>query len=183
VDQHESSYNACFKADAYFGAKGLGLVDLTFFQLCDNCLRAQTIEEVDFTAIVLNNKRFDIVQNCFQANKPAYLTQMPKKIHGVDGNNGDDAGKDGRKKLKSLKEGGGKFCDLGAFEITLYNNQPGCQAADENTKTAITTWRLPACTSTLGIVLGVTDADRAFNFLGVLLFERCLEPLSLNSAL
>jgi hypothetical protein len=69
------------------------------------------------------------------------------------------------------------------IKITLYNNQPGCQAADKNTKTAITTWHLPAYTCTLGIVLGVMDADRAFNILGVLLCERCLEPLSLNSAL
>jgi len=65
----------------------------------------------------------------------------------------------------------------------LYNNQQGCQAADENTKSAITTWRLLAYTCTLGIILGVTDADRTFNFLGVLVCEHCLEPLSLNSAL
>jgi hypothetical protein len=115
VDQHESSYDACFKADPEFGAKVLGLVDLTFFQLCENCLRAQTIDEVDFTIIALSGKRFDILQNCFQANKPAYLTQVPKKMHGVDGDDGDKAGKDGRKKLKSLKEGGGRFHDLGAM--------------------------------------------------------------------
>jgi len=65
----------------------------------------------------------------------------------------------------------------------LYNNQQGCQAADENTKSAITTWRLLAYTCTLGIILGVTDADRTFNFLGILVCECCLEPLSLISAL
>jgi len=68
-------------------------------------------------------------------------------------------------------------------EITLYNNQPGFQSADENTKSAITTWRLLAYTCTLEIILGVMDADRAFNFFGVLFCERCLELLSLNSAL
>jgi hypothetical protein len=36
-------------------------------------------EDIDFTSIALNNKRFDILQNCFQANKPAYLTLAPKK--------------------------------------------------------------------------------------------------------
>jgi len=115
VDQHESSYDACFKAGPDFGAKVLKLVDLTFFQLCENCLRAQMINEVDFTIIALSGKRFDIIQNCLKANKPAYLTQVPKKMHGVDGDDGDKAGKDGRKKLKSLKEGGGRFRDLGAM--------------------------------------------------------------------
>jgi hypothetical protein len=90
-------------------------VDITFFQLCKNCLRVQTLDDVDFTAIALNNKRFDILQNCFQANKPAYLTQPLKKMHGADGDEGDDAGKDGSKRLKSIKEGGGKFRDLGAM--------------------------------------------------------------------
>ncbi len=33
----------------------------------------------------------------------------------MDGDDGDEAGKDGRKKLKSLKEGGGRFRDLGAM--------------------------------------------------------------------
>jgi len=127
VDQHESSYDACFKADPDFGVKVLGLVDITFFQLCENSLRAHTLDGVDFTAITLN-KRYDILQNCFQANKPAYLTQPPKKMHGADGDEGDDAGKDGRKRLKSIKEGGGKFQDLGAMV------QNGSQVAE---------WKLP----------------------------------------
>jgi hypothetical protein len=70
IDQYESSYNACFKLDAEFGAKVLGLVDLTFFQLCDSCLRANSMDEVDFATITLNGKRLDILQNCFQASKP-----------------------------------------------------------------------------------------------------------------
>jgi len=38
IDQYESSYDACFKSDVDFGAKVLGLIDLTFFQLCNACL-------------------------------------------------------------------------------------------------------------------------------------------------
>lgn len=106
IDQYESSYDACFKADPDFGAKILGLIDLTFFQLCEACLRAKSIEDVDFTAIALHNKRFDILQNCFQANKPAYLTLPPKKTHGLEGEEGDEASKDGKKKPKWNKEGG-----------------------------------------------------------------------------
>jgi len=96
IDQFESSYDACFKSDVDFGAKVLGLIDLTFFQLCDACLRAQSIEDVEFSSIILSGKRLDILQNCFQANKPAYLTLPPKKSHGLEGDNTED--KDGRRK-------------------------------------------------------------------------------------
>jgi hypothetical protein len=106
IDQHESSYDACFKADPDFGARILGLIDLTFFQLCETCLRAQSLDDVDFTAIALQNKRFDIIQNCFQANKPAYLTLPPKKTHGLEGDEGNNALKDGKKKPKGNKDGG-----------------------------------------------------------------------------
>jgi len=114
IDQFESSYDACFKSDVDFGAKVLGLIDLTFFQLCDACLRAQSIEDVEFSSIILSGKRLDILQNCFQANKPAYLTLPPKKSHGLEGDNTED--KDGKKKTKWLKGGGNdgsRFIDLG----------------------------------------------------------------------
>jgi hypothetical protein len=39
IDKHELSYDACFKSDPGFGARVLGLVDITFYQLCDACLR------------------------------------------------------------------------------------------------------------------------------------------------
>jgi hypothetical protein len=121
IDQFESSYDACFKADSDFGAKILGLVDLTFFQLCDACLRANSIEDVDFTSIALNNKRFDILQNCFQANKPVYLTSVPKKTHPLEGEEGgDEAQREGKKKPRFAKEGGREknredYRDLGAM--------------------------------------------------------------------
>jgi len=106
VDQFESSYDACFKSDADFGAKVLGLINLTFFQLCDAGLRAQSTDKVDFSSIVLNGKRLDILQNCFQANKLAYLMLPPKKSHGLEGEELEE--KDGKKKTKWLKGGGGK---------------------------------------------------------------------------
>ena len=94
----------------------LGLIDLTFFQLCHTCLKAQSIEDVEFSSIVLSKKRLDILQNCFQANKPVYLTLPPKKNHGLEGDDTED--KDGKKKKKWIKGGGGgndgsRFIDLG----------------------------------------------------------------------
>jgi len=44
VDENELAYNARFKADIDFGAKLLGAIDLAFFNLCDSCFRASTIE-------------------------------------------------------------------------------------------------------------------------------------------
>jgi hypothetical protein len=44
----------------------------------------KTIEDVDFSQICLNTKQFDILQNCFQANKPIYLMQNPKKSREED---------------------------------------------------------------------------------------------------
>lgn len=118
IDQHETSYDACFKSDPDFGARVLGLIDLTFFQLCENCLRAKTNDDVDFSSIALHSKRLDILQNCFQANKPAYLTNIPKKTHGLEGEEGDGISKDGKKKIKWTKDDGNdksKFIDLGAM--------------------------------------------------------------------
>ncbi len=79
IDRYELSYDASFKSDPDFGARILGLVDLTFFKLCDACLRAKTIDDVDFGQICLSTKRSDILQNCFQANKPVYLLSNAKK--------------------------------------------------------------------------------------------------------
>jgi hypothetical protein len=84
IDQYELSYDACFKTDIDFGARVLGLVDLTFFQLCDACLRAKSIEDVDYSQICLSPKRSDILQNCFQAHKPVYLISNPKKPRDED---------------------------------------------------------------------------------------------------
>jgi hypothetical protein len=84
IDRYELSYDAGFKSDPDFGSRILGLVDLTFFQLCDACLRAKTIDEIDFGQICLSAKRSDILQNCFQANKPVYLLSNAKKVRDDD---------------------------------------------------------------------------------------------------
>jgi len=54
--------------------------------------------------------------------------------------------------------------------------------------TKMLNWRIPLdvfrlAPVPLGIVLGVTDADRASIVMGVMFCERCLERLSLDSAL
>jgi hypothetical protein len=69
-------------------------------------LKAESIKDVDFTSVALNNKRFDILQNCFQANKPAYLASTLKKTHALEGDEGGEDTKDGKKKPKWSKEGG-----------------------------------------------------------------------------
>jgi hypothetical protein len=98
IDKHEASYDTCFKSDNDFGAKVLGLVDLTFYQFCDSCLKSKTPDDLDYSIISLHSKRFDIIQNCFQANKPAYLV-APKPIQ-VDS---DDEGKERESRKKKPK--------------------------------------------------------------------------------
>jgi hypothetical protein len=68
IDKHKTSYDAGFKSDKDFGAKILGLVNLTFFQFCESCLRASTPDNVKFSQTLLESKRQEISQNCFQAN-------------------------------------------------------------------------------------------------------------------
>jgi hypothetical protein len=79
--------------------KFLGLVDLTFYQLCDSCLRSKHPEDIDFSLISLHSKRFDILQNCFQANKPSYLVTAKPPPAPVD----DDDKQDGEGKKKKAK--------------------------------------------------------------------------------
>ncbi len=93
IDKHKTSYDAGFKSDKDFGAKILGLVNLTFFQFCESCLRASTPDDVKFSQILLENKRQEIIQNCFQANKPVYLvTTKPSTIDVEDDENNADKG-------------------------------------------------------------------------------------------
>jgi hypothetical protein len=119
VDKHETSYNACFKSDSDFGAKLLGLIDLMFFQLCESCLRATEFKDVDYSQLALQNKRFDILQNCFQANKPAYLTAPFKRSREADDEGSSDDAKGGKKKQKNQKDEKDKFQykDLGLMII------------------------------------------------------------------
>jgi hypothetical protein len=109
--QIEPSYNNGFKRDKNFLAKILGLVDLTFFQFCDSCLRATIPDEVDFGVISLHSKRYNIIQNCFQANKPSYL--IPSKPIQEDSND-DGKGKIRKKKLKLDKDNKKTLRELGS---------------------------------------------------------------------
>jgi hypothetical protein len=100
IDKHKASYGASFKNDKDFGAKVLGLVDLTFYQLCDSCLRAKHPEDVDFSLISLNAKCFGILQNCFQAKTPSYLVSfkpLPSAAYE------DDKTQDGEGRKKKAK--------------------------------------------------------------------------------
>jgi len=115
IDQFELSYDARFKTDTNFGAKVLGLIDLTFFQFCDSCLKAASFDDVDFSLISLENDRYGITRNTFQANVPAYLALLQKRKSDSDGEDSDEEAKKKRLKLAKEKEEKDKsnFRDLG----------------------------------------------------------------------
>lgn len=105
IDKHETSYNAGFKSDKDFGAKILGLVDLTFFQFCEYCLRALTPDDVKFSQILLESKRREIIQNCFQANKPVYLVSSKPQVADSEDNEKDADRAHKNKTLKKERDG------------------------------------------------------------------------------
>jgi hypothetical protein len=117
IYKYETLYDSHFKSDKDFGAKVLGLVDLTFFQFCDSCIRASNPENVDFSLISLHNKRFDILKNCFQANNPASL--IAKKPQQPESND-EDVPKEKESKKKQLnidkdKDPSGGRAELGSL--------------------------------------------------------------------
>jgi hypothetical protein len=115
IDQFELSYDARFKTDTNFGAKVLGLIDLTFFQFCDSCLKAASFDDVDISLISLENDRYGITRNTFQANVPAYLVLLQKRKSDSNGEDSDEEAKKKRLKLAKEKEEKDKsnFRDLG----------------------------------------------------------------------
>jgi hypothetical protein len=56
-------------------------------------------------------------------------------------------------------------------DTTINDNQQGYQAASASLQTLITSVCMIQHTFTLGVILGVTDADRAVVFLGVLVLS------------
>jgi hypothetical protein len=78
IDRLESTYDEQFKIDKDFGAKVCGLIDRSTYQFLGSCLHAKTPEDIDWELLSLENKRFEIQQNCFVANKPAYLITAKK---------------------------------------------------------------------------------------------------------
>jgi hypothetical protein len=107
VDKFELSYDAQFKMDTEFGAKVLGLIDLTFFQFCDSCLKADSLEEVG--SIALDNDRYNITRNTFQACVPAYLAIQQKWKAEDDLEDSEDKTKKRCHKLLKEKEEKDKF--------------------------------------------------------------------------
>jgi hypothetical protein len=98
VDKFELSYDARFKTVPEFGAKVLGLIDLTFFQFCDSCLKAESFEDVNFAAICLDHDRYCITRNTFQAEIPPFLVLQQKRKSDIDADSDEES-----KKLKRLK--------------------------------------------------------------------------------
>jgi hypothetical protein len=90
IHRHELSNDASVKTGPDIGPCILGLVDLTFFQLCDACRRAKMIDDVDFGQTCLSTKHSNTLQNCFQANKPIYLLSTAKKVRDDDKKELDD---------------------------------------------------------------------------------------------
>jgi hypothetical protein len=104
IDKLETTYDEQFKIDKDFGAKVCGLIDRSIYQFLGSCLSASTPDEVDWDLLSLENKRFEIQQNCFIANKPAYLILQKKPEKDKDE---DEEGKEKVPK-KHKKEGGYK---------------------------------------------------------------------------
>jgi hypothetical protein len=79
IDKLESTYDEQFKIDKDFRAKLCGLIDRATYQFIGSCLAAQKPDDVDWELLSLEHKRFEIQQNCFIANKPAFLGLQQKK--------------------------------------------------------------------------------------------------------
>jgi hypothetical protein len=79
IDRLESTYDEQYKIDKDFGAKVCGMIDRATYQFLGSCLAAQKPDDVDWELLSLENKRYEIQQNCFIANKPAFLITQKKK--------------------------------------------------------------------------------------------------------
>jgi len=111
IDENELAYNARFKADVDFGAKLLGAIDLAFFNLCDSCFRASSIDEVDYGKCCLSSLRDDILGNRFHEGMPAYLIAANNPKNELEDDEHEDSGR-AKKKLKGPKDKE-NFKDLG----------------------------------------------------------------------
>lgn len=105
IDKLETTYDEQFKIDKDFGAKVCGLIDRSTYQFLGSCLSATSPNEVDWDLLSLENKRFEIQQNCFIANKPAFLI-LQKKADKEKDDDIEDVKEKHPKKPK--KEGGPK---------------------------------------------------------------------------
>jgi hypothetical protein len=104
IDRLETTYDEQFKIDRDFGAKLCGLVDRSMYQFLGSCLHATKPSEVDWELLSLDNKRQEIQQNCFSANKPAFLIATKKPEKDKDHEDDRDEKERGKKRLKKDKE-------------------------------------------------------------------------------
>jgi hypothetical protein len=115
MDKFELSYDARFKMVPDFGAKVLGLIDLTFFQFCDSCLKAESFEDVNFAAISLEHDRYCITRNTFPADLPPFLVLQQKCKSELEPADSDEESKKKRGKVEKDKDEKDKsnYKDLG----------------------------------------------------------------------
>ena len=104
IDQFELSYDARFKTVSDFGAKVLGLIDLTFFQFCDSCLKAASFDDVNFAAVSLEHDRYCITRNTFQADLPPFLVLHNKRKSELEKDDSDVDSKKKRNKTNKDKD-------------------------------------------------------------------------------
>ncbi len=150
----ELANNVRFKGDAEFGAKLLVAIDLAFFNLCDTCFCATSIDEVDY--LCLSNLWDDILGNHFHEDMPTYLVAANKHKHDLEDNEPDDNGK-ATKKSKDLKDNKDKFRDLGDM---VKNNQ------------AVQDWILPGAKFKSLFTKDVIGSTPPFNKTGLITFNK-----------
>jgi len=102
IDKFELSYDARFKTVSDFGAKVLGIIDLTFFQFCDSCLKADSFEDVNFSVISLDHDRYCITRNSFQAELPPFLVLQHKRKSELESSDSEEETR--KKKTKTTKD-------------------------------------------------------------------------------
>jgi hypothetical protein len=115
IDQFELSNDARFKTNPDFGAKVLGLIDLTFFQFCDSCLKAESFDDVNFSVISLEQDRYGITRNSFQADLPPFLVLQQKKKNEQDNSDSEEEPRKKRSKIDKDERDKSNFRDLGGM--------------------------------------------------------------------
>ncbi len=117
IDKLETTYDEQFKIDKDFGAKVCGLIDRATYQFLGSCLVAQKPDDVDWDLLSLENKRFEIQQNCFIANKPAFLITQRKK------DDKEDSDQDDKEKFPKKPKREGKIGDPKHLGSMVTNNK------------------------------------------------------------
>lgn len=124
-DKLETTYNKQFKIDKDFGAKVCGLINRATYQFLGSCLSATSPNEVDWDLLSLENKWFEIQQNCFIAHKLAFLI-LQKTLEKE--NEEEDDGKEKNPKKYKEDSGNNDPTHLGAMVANTKKVQEwGCK--------------------------------------------------------